>query len=130
MENGPAITAVARGRCAEEIAAQWLRLCGLEVLDRNRRAADGEIDLVARDGPTLVFVEVRARRRGSLVGSAASISARKWGRMTRCAQVLAREPALTWRGRRLRFDAVLLELSAGGLGLRHLRNLTGPASRR
>ena len=74
------LTPVDRGRCAEEIAAQWLRLSGLRILDRNRRAADGEIDLVAREGPTLVFVEVRARRTGSWVGGAGSIDARKCDR--------------------------------------------------
>jgi len=123
-------TAAARGRCAEEIAAQWLALSGLVVLDRNRRAADGEVDLVARDGNTLVFVEVRCRRRGAWVGAPASIDARKWGRLCRCARRLATEEALRWPGRTLRIDAIVLELGAGELKLRHLRNLTGPASGR
>ena len=124
------LTPVDRGRCAEEIAAQWLRLTGLRILDRNRRAADGEIDLVARDGQTLVFLEVRARRAGSWVGGAESIDARKWGRLCRCARQLAREEPLRWPGRRLRIDAVVIELGQHGLKLRHLRNLSGPESRR
>jgi putative endonuclease len=118
------------GRCAEEIAAQWLRMAGLQVLDRNRRAAGGEVDLVARDGPTLVFVEVRARREGAWVGGAASIDRRKWGRLRGCIRTLAQEPAFRWSGRRIRIDAVLIEHGGAGLTLRHLRNLQGPASGR
>jgi putative endonuclease len=116
-----------RGRCAEEIAARWLRLGGLQVLDRNRRAAGGEVDLIARDGDTLVFVEVRMRRAGSRQGAGGSIGAVKWRRLLRCATVLAREPQLNWPGRRLRIDAVLLETRSTGFTLRHLRHLTGPA---
>ncbi|RKZ16669.1 YraN family protein [bacterium] len=130
MDNLPALTAVARGRCAEQMAAQWLRLCRMQILDRNRRAADGEVDLVARDGQTLVFVEVRARREGALVGPAASIDAAKWRRLLNCARALSREPALRWPGRTMRLDAVLIDLASSGLRLRHLRNLRGPATYR
>ena len=116
------------GRCAEEIAVQWLRMAGLVVLDRNRRAAGGEVDIVARDGSTLVFVEVRARQEGSWVGGAGTIDHRKWARLRRCARALTAEPALRWPGRRLRIDAVAIEHSDSGLRLKHLRNLQGPAS--
>ena len=115
------------GRCTEEIAAQWLRMAGMEVLARNRRAGGGEVDLVARDGRTLVFVEVRARRAGSWVPAAGSIDQRKWQRLRRCARVLAAEPGFRWPGRRLRVDAVIVEHSGEGLRLAHLRNLQGPA---
>ncbi|MDR3634602.1 MAG: YraN family protein [Isosphaeraceae bacterium] len=50
-----------RGECA---AARHLRGQGFRVLLRGYRTARGEIDLIARDGPTVVFVEVKARRRG------------------------------------------------------------------
>ena len=115
------------GRCTEEIAAQWLRMNGFVVLDRNRRAAGGEVDLVARDGRTLVFVEVRCRRSGSWVGGAGSIDRRKWARLLACARRLAAEPALRWPGRTLRIAAVVVEHGPEGLGLRHLRNLGEPA---
>jgi putative endonuclease len=118
------------GRCTEEIAAQWLQMNGFVVLDRNRRAAGGEVDLVARDGATLVFVEVRCRRVGSWVGGAASIDRRKWRRLLSCARRLATEPALRWPGRRLRIDAVVVEPGPDGLQLRHLKNLREPAGGR
>lgn len=50
------------GRYGEELAAQHLRQCGMEVLDRNWRCRTGEIDIVARDGSTLVVCEVKTRR--------------------------------------------------------------------
>lgn len=50
-----------RGRVAETLAGLVYRLRGFEILDRRFRAAGGEIDLVARKGPLLVFVEVKRR---------------------------------------------------------------------
>jgi putative endonuclease len=52
------------GDRGERAAARHLRRQGLRVLVRGYRTPQGEIDLIARDGDTLVFVEVKARRRG------------------------------------------------------------------
>ncbi len=115
---------VQRGRLAEALAAGWLRARGLQILDHNLRAGGGEIDLLARDGRTLVFVEVRLRRRGSWVGAAASISRTKRDRLRACARaLLARRRDLIWPGRRLRFDVVSIEWNEDGLELRHLRQV-------
>ena len=46
----------------EELAARYLKEQGLQVLERNFRSRQGEIDLICRDGKTLVFVEVKYRR--------------------------------------------------------------------
>ena len=56
------VAADRRGRRAETIAAWWLRLQGYAILARRLRTPRGEVDLVARRGRTLVFVEVKARR--------------------------------------------------------------------
>jgi putative endonuclease len=53
--------AEARGRRAESIAAWWLRLQGWSILARRARVPGGEVDLVARRGRTLAFVEVKQR---------------------------------------------------------------------
>jgi putative endonuclease len=50
-----------RGRGAETLAAWWLRLHGWRILARRARVPGGEVDLVARRGRTLAFVEVKAR---------------------------------------------------------------------
>lgn len=93
------------GQRAESLAAEHLAARGLAVLARNYRVRGGEIDLVCRDGDTLVFVEVRLRRNAGYGGAAASITARKRARL-----VLA---ARHYLGRRddaaCRFDCVLLD---------------------
>jgi putative endonuclease len=97
---------VAAGARAEAFAAAYLETRGLVVLERNFRTRRGEIDLVARDGATLVFVEVRKRRSAAFGGAAASITRDKRGRLIAAAEAyLARfgeAPAC-------RFDAVLID---------------------
>ena len=90
--------------CApRRIAADHLARRGLVIVERNFRTRHGEIDLIARDGDTLVFVEVRLRTRADFGGAAASITrgqARAHGspRRSRYLRELGREPPC-------RFDA-------------------------
>jgi putative endonuclease len=96
----------AAGARAEALAAAYLEARGCAVLERNFRCRTGEIDLIARDGDTLVFVEVRLRRRVDYGGAAASIDARKQGKLlAAAAYYLARHA----RPPPCRFDAVLLD---------------------
>lgn len=95
------------GGDAEEAAARFLASQGLAILTRNFRTRFGEIDLVARDGSTLVFVEVRLRRASERFGGAAgSVDSRKRARIVTAARQflarLGREPAC-------RFDVVTLD---------------------
>ncbi|MBI3148005.1 MAG: YraN family protein [Betaproteobacteria bacterium] len=96
---------MSRGAEAENLAERYLVAKGLEILERNFRCRGGEIDLIARDGETLVFVEVRLRGNPRFGGAAASIDRRKqerWQHAARC--YLARchgEPAC-------RFDAIVM----------------------
>jgi putative endonuclease len=94
-----------RGQAAEAIAAEFLRRQGLAILHRNFRCRFGEIDLIARDGDAIVFVEVRMRGRSDFGGAAESITARKRGRLVKAAgYYLAGERKTP----RCRFDAVLV----------------------
>jgi len=79
-------TTTARGKRAEDQAARFLEQRGLTVWRRNYRCPGGEIDLVCREGGTLVFVEVRQRCNRRFGGAAASITATKQGRIVRAAQ--------------------------------------------
>ena len=98
-------TTTARGREAETQAADYLEKRGLRVVDRNFRVRGGEIDLIARDGATLVFVEVRQRSRSDYGGAAASITAAKRRRL-----VLAARHWLARHGdAACRFDCVLID---------------------
>jgi putative endonuclease len=97
---------VIAGAAAEALAAEFLREHGLSVVKRNYRCRGGEIDIIARDGATLVFVEVRLRSSSAFGGARASITAAKRRRLKFAAGLylsgLAREPPC-------RFDAVLLD---------------------
>lgn len=95
-----------RGAEAEELAARHLQAQGLELLARNWRCRYGEIDLILREGATLVFVEVRSRRRGDYGGAAESISAAKRARLKRSAAAYLAQ--CRHRGA-CRFDAVLMD---------------------
>lgn len=66
-----------RGEEAEALAAAFLEARGLRPLERNWRCRFGEIDLILRDGDTVVFVEVRRRAGEAFGGAAASITAAK-----------------------------------------------------
>ena len=76
----------ARGRAAEDAALRFLQSMGLWLLDRNYRCRLGEIDLVMRDGGTLVFIEVRARDGATHGGALASIGAAKQRRIAAAAR--------------------------------------------
>jgi len=94
-----------RGRRAETLAAWLLRLKGFRILARDRRETGGEIDLIARRGRLLVFVEVKARADAG--AAAAAVSATQRRRIVRAARgFLARRPDLA--DLTLRFDAVLV----------------------
>lgn len=94
-----------RGEPAEQLAAAFLERAGLRILERNYRCRFGEIDLVATNGPTLVFVEVRARTSEAYGGAAGSITAAKRRRLLAAARhyLQHRSP-----GRACRFDVVLV----------------------
>jgi putative endonuclease len=98
-----------RGAAAEALAAEFLEAQGLAIVARNYRCRGGEIDLIARDGETLIFVEVRLRSDPAFGGAAASITSAKKRRLRFAAlHYLSRS-----RPRRqdppCRFDAILLE---------------------
>jgi putative endonuclease len=94
------------GARAEALAADYLEARGLAIIERNFRRRCGEIDLVARDGTTLVFVEVRLRRGQAFGGAAASITATKRARLLRAAGLYLARLRTTPD---CRIDAVLLD---------------------
>lgn len=75
-----------QGHAAEQLAARFLEARGLHVLAANLHCRAGEIDLVAWDVGTLVFVEVRQRTHNAYGGAAASVNRRKQSRLIRTAQ--------------------------------------------
>lgn len=94
-----------RGKDAENLAADYLQRAGLKLVARNYRCRYGEIDLIARDGETLVFVEVRMRSSDRFGGAAASITATKRAKLVRAARHYIANVA---QPPQCRFDALLV----------------------
>ena len=74
------------GQSGEDAACHELRRRGYAILARRYRTRDGEIDIIARDGRTLVFVEVKARRAARFGSAADAVDGRKRRRLQRLAQ--------------------------------------------
>ena len=106
IASGRRTAAQSSGADAEQAAENCLVKGGLEIVARNYRTRLGEIDLIARDGETLVFIEVRLRSSARFGGAAASIDGHKRARIISAArQFLSR----LGRNPPCRFDVVALD---------------------
>lgn len=95
------------GRRAEAAAEQYLRQRGYQILGRNIRLKGGELDLIARHGETIVFVEVKARRTPTYGGTAYAVTDQKARRIAKLASQYLAQRGLTdcW----CRFDVIFCE---------------------
>jgi putative endonuclease len=95
------------GKWGEDIACDELRQRGYAILARRYRTRAGEIDIVARDGDTLVFVEVKTRADDHFGGGAAAVTRWKQRRMAHMAlHFLARAG---WTEKPCRFDVIVVD---------------------
>jgi putative endonuclease len=113
------------GRAAEDLVAGRLEAAGWDLIERNARTRHGEIDLVARDGDSLVFVEVKAGRAGSAFGPERPVHAvnrRKQLRIRRLATAWMAENRGVLRYAKIRFDAIGVTFDRDGqvVDLEHL----------
>jgi putative endonuclease len=99
------------GDQGERLAARRLRRRGYRIIDRNFRAAGAEIDIVALDRDTLVFVEVKTRRGMGAGRPEDSVHGLKQHRIRRAAAIFARARAMEERP--IRFDVVAVSRPAG-----------------
>jgi len=93
------------GAAAEQIAVEYLRAQGLEILERNFLRRLGEIDIIARDGDVLVITEVRMRSSDRFGGAVASVGFRKQTRLIRTASLLLQQRRELAK-LRVRFDVI------------------------
>lgn len=108
--------AEARGRKAETFAAWWLRLKGWRILAQRARVPGGEVDLIARRGRTLAFVEVK--QRGTQEAAAWALDEYRLRRVAVAAERLA--PRYAREGDDIRIDALFI---VPGRLPRHLANV-------
>jgi putative endonuclease len=96
------------GRHWESRAAVYLREQGVRMIAQGYRCRLGEIDLIGDDGSDLVFIEVRARRRGSFGSALESVGPAKQQRIVRATRhYLMRNPGA--QARRIRFDVIAFD---------------------
>lgn len=110
------LAAEKRGRQGERLAGWWLRLKGWSILARRVRTVVGEVDLIARRGSMVAFVEVKSRATGLALDEA--IDERRLARVAAAAESLAH--AYLKPGDDMRIDVILL---APGRAPRHLENV-------
>lgn len=101
-----------RGQDAERLAAAYLQANGFEVLEHNVRFPVGEIDLIAQEGHTLCFVEVRSTSSLKWGGPLASITEEKRRKVIRAARWYLRGRKL--QPSEMRFDVVAIDWKTDG----------------
>lgn len=116
------------GRIGEELAARHLTAVGMTIVDRNWHAhhpqVRGELDLVARDGPTIVFCEVKTQRRASAAGPLEFITPDKVRRIRRLAGLWLAEHDVAVPSVRLDGIGVSWPSAGGGPCIDHVRDLS------
>ena len=100
------------GLVGEGLACRELERRGYRILDRRARSRHGEIDIVARDGDSLVFVEVKTRRNHRFGLARTAVSWRKQKKLTHLAQSYAARRS--WGHMPIRFDIVGVDVDSRG----------------
>ena len=112
----------ALGTRGEAMAARYLELEGYSIVDRNWRCSQGEIDLVARDGGELVFVEVKTRSSVAFGHPLEAITASKLARLRRLAAAWCE--AHPGNHNHIRIDAVgIISPAVGDVEVEHLERV-------
>ena len=108
------------GAYGERMAARHLEDLGFKLLESNWRCADGEVDLILRDGEDLVFCEVKTRRTAAFGTPAAAVGHRKVRKLRQLARRWLTETGVC--AERIRFDVVeVLPQRRGATRLVHIR---------
>ena len=110
--SGIQVKSAGLGRKGEQVAEKFLRGIGYKILARNYRCARGEIDLVARDGDTMVFVEIKGKSTGSFGSPLEAVTVRKRKRIV----FVANQFLTSYRLHHVpvRFDVVGIKWGGGG----------------
>ena len=113
-----------RGAKGEDLAVHFLRRQGFEILERNARVGRGEIDIVARDGDTIVFVEVKTAGGQTFGPPETWITRRKRKAIVRAALQYLADRNLERED--CRFDLVLVERRGASVVTRHVKHAFVP----
>lgn len=108
------------GRKGEELAVRFLKKAGYRLVERNYRCCFGEIDIIAVDGGTIVFVEVKSRRTASFGEPQLAVGKEKQEKISRIALNYLQEKKMSTRN--ARFDVVAVKMLPAGNTLELIQN--------
>lgn len=108
------------GRLGEKLARDHIRQQGYRVIELNHRSRLGELDIICRDGSTIVFIEVKTRTSDAFGSPAEAVDARKRAKLRRLAQEYLIEHGL--EASDVRFDVLGIRLDADPPGIDHIRD--------
>lgn len=120
VRSNPGTLSQRRGRDGEDAAARYLTGLGYVILERNFKTRFGEIDIVARDGVAIVYVEVKRRESPDHGSAAEYVSPQKMRRVVGAARIYAAKQGLSESP--TRFDVIAIDVTAGNEQLRHHRD--------
>lgn len=110
------IDKIAIGRMGEEAAAKFLKKNGYRIITQNFRCRWGELDIIAKDGDVLVFVEVKTRGNDAFGRPGESVNARKQQRMITASSIYMSENGIAVDDTSVRFDVVEVDTNGGKVG--------------
>lgn len=96
------------GKLGEDLAVKKIRRLGYKMIIRNYRCSLGEVDLIAKDGDTLVFIEIKTRKSGPVSYAKEAVNARKMRQVSKAA--LTYMKANDCYGVKARFDVVAISI--------------------
>lgn len=109
------------GNRGEVFAVKFLRRQGYKILERNFRLRSGEIDIIAKDGNQLVFVEVKTRSSDNQEFLRASVNRGKEKRLLKTASYYLEKQK--YQGLTSRFDVIFIVANNGKMKIEHLKNV-------
>ncbi len=109
------------GRAAEEMALDYLLREGYILVEKNWRTRTGEIDLIMDEGPTLVFVEVKARRSTAFGSALEALTRTKQLRLYKLVQIYLK--LHQHRRQDYRIDFISIQVDSAGQQIDHLKNV-------
>ena len=109
------------GKYGEDRACEYLAGLGYQILDRNWRWREGELDIVASQSSTLVFVEVKTRTSLAHGSPLEAITTTKLSRMRRSAASWCAQRQV--QNTQVRFDAIAVLVRAGRVSVEHLKQV-------
>jgi putative endonuclease len=108
------------GKWGEDLALKKVKKLGYKCIARNYRCPVGEVDLIAKDGDTLVFIEIKTRRGRSLGYAKEAVNQRKRRQLSKVALAFMKTNGCSET--RARFDVVVINLDGGSQEIEVVRN--------